>query len=250
MMEWGTMRPKSETVTTLQRPITGKTDIRLPGPLVIRILIWFLLFLLCPLSVTAAWLSFQIEVIGCKTSAIGARAFEVERRRVQFVDRVLHRLETAERRESDPWLRDDIRIAWITTLYASQGNSQPHIDATYRVLGVHPDNVWPAICARRAALLGRAVPIPHNKKQPMAANREGDAPQKTCAYGAAGNTSSTVPRADECRFSTGSSCRTETKREARRIRTTEFGLHDAPPAAVAAAADKKPCATVRGKQVA
>jgi len=71
-------------------------------------------------------------------------------------ERVLVRLETAERKESDPWLRDDIRIAWITVLYASRGNPQPHIDATYQVLGIHPDKVWPAICARRAALLGSA----------------------------------------------------------------------------------------------
>jgi hypothetical protein len=199
---------------------------------------------------------------------------------VDLAERVLARLEAAERKESDVWLRDDIRIAWITTLYASRGNPQPHIDATYRVLGIHPDKVWPAICARRAAILGRSfqtepvnssavsgvgsasVPydrtndIPHNKKQPMAANREGNAPQKTCAYGAAINSKpagtvepkgleSTASRVD----GTGSSCRTETKREARRIRTSEFGLNDAPSAGVAAPAfitpPKKPSKSVR-----
>lgn len=73
---------------------------------------------------------------------------------MQLTERVLVRLETAETKELDPWMRDDIRIAWITTLYASQGNPQPHVDATYRVLGLHPDKVWPAILARRDALLG------------------------------------------------------------------------------------------------
>lgn len=62
--------------------------------------------------------------------------------------------------------------------------------------------------------------IPHNKKRPLAESGEGDAAQKTCAYGPAENTS--APRA--CRFSTGASRSTETKREARRTLTSEFGL--------------------------
>ena len=37
---------------------------------------------------------------------------------------------------------------------ASRGNPQPHVEATYRVLGLHPDKVWPAIVAQRKALLG------------------------------------------------------------------------------------------------
>jgi hypothetical protein len=252
---------------------------------------------------------------------------------VDLAERVLARLEAAEQKESDVWLRDDIRIAWITTLYASRGNPQAHVDATYKVLGIHPDKVWPAICARRAALLGSESPcgetsqstahapvkasykvltlpqcassgqtastemtrglgmpeslagslsgsgrkqnseklikgsparvslnefidIPHNKKQPMAANREGNAPQKTCAYGAVNNSKpaeTSTPKGAEveaARFvDTGSSCRTETKREARRIRTSEFGLNDAPPAGVAAPAvitpPKKPSKSVR-----
>jgi hypothetical protein len=73
---------------------------------------------------------------------------------VTLAERVLRRLEAAEKKEPDPWLRDDIRIAWITILYASRGNQQPFVDATYQVLGLHPEKVWPAILARRAALLG------------------------------------------------------------------------------------------------
>ena len=74
---------------------------------------------------------------------------------MQLTERVLSHLERAEAKEPDAWMRDDYRIAWITTLYASQGNPQPHVDATYRVLGLHPDKVWPAILARRRALLGK-----------------------------------------------------------------------------------------------
>jgi len=68
--------------------------------------------------------------------------------------RVLSRLEQAELSELDPHLCDDIRIAWIVVLFASRGNSQPLIDASYYVLGLHPEKVWPAIQARRKALLG------------------------------------------------------------------------------------------------
>lgn len=328
-MEWRTNRADVTCDSPAPMSDNRYADIRLPGPLILRILLWLLTFLIFPVTGTAAQVSFKREVLGersalpvvqppqlffqspqgqpdnlgslessklalqvpqsldvsfiqsngchltnllhapysldlykheashsansshtsdiqteslfpafvkrwCKRHT--ADIWSLEWRAVPLAESVLCYLEVAEKKEFDPWLRDDIRIAWITVLEASRGNSQPHIDATYRVLGIHPDKVWPAIVARRKAILGRAVALPHNKKQPMAANREGNAPQKTCAYGAAGNTSSSAPRAEECRFSTGTSCSTETKREARRIRTSEFGLNDAPPAEVAASA--------------
>jgi hypothetical protein len=288
MMAWTTT---SRPDVTCDTPVT-MSDNRysapvLPGPLFVRIALWIAICCLFPLSVTAATVSFNLEVLGrIPNAALPPGAC------VHLSEQVLVYLEKCERKESDPWLRDDIRIAWITTLYASRGNPQPHIDATYKVLGIHPDRVWPAICARRAALLGESChpiamtqsvhsetsatstvqicskmmkmtrpsaeiaarpsakpdqtvaasnaianakfsdcqsenDLPHNKKQPMAANRDGNAPQKTCAYGA------------ETDHLTGSSCRTETKREARRIRTSEFGRNDAPPAGVAAPADKQ-----------
>lgn len=150
MMEWRTARPESDVTAPASHPITGKTDIQLPGPFLVRILLWCLVFVAFPVSVTAASLSFKIEVLGC----IPYAALPAERS-MTLAERVLLRLEKAEQRESDVWLRDDIRIAWITVLEASRGNSQPHIDATYRVLGLHPDKVWQAILDRRAALLGR-----------------------------------------------------------------------------------------------
>ncbi len=229
MMEWRTGRPVSNVTGMASRPITGITDIVLPGPFPIRILLWLLIFATFPLSVTAARLSFNLEVRGRTPYA----ALPPECR-VDLSERVLARLEKAEQKEFDPSFRDDIRIAWITTLYASQGNPQAHIDATYRVLGKHPDKVWPAILAQREALLGPEF-LPHNKKQPMAANRDGDAPQKTCAYGAQ-KVSLVGLKRDEL---TGSSCRTVTKHEARRIRTSEFG-HNATPAGVAAPAANTP----------
>lgn len=69
--------------------------------------------------------------------------------------RVLFRLERAEEGESNPHLRDDYRIAWITLLNAARGYSRPHISAWYTVLGLHPDKVWPAMVERRKALLGQ-----------------------------------------------------------------------------------------------
>lgn len=68
--------------------------------------------------------------------------------------RVMLRLEQAEKEEINPHLRDDIRIAWITVLGAMRDEPQPHVLATYRVLGLHPDKVWPAIVARRRKNLG------------------------------------------------------------------------------------------------
>ena len=152
-MAWATTRPDVTCDAPSPCPIQQvKTDIFLPGPLLIRILLWLLVFAVFPLSVTATTLSFRIEVLGRIPYAAlppGSTAS------VELSERVLARLEKAERQESDPWLRDDIRIAWISVLEASRGNPQPHVDDTYRVLGIHPDKVWPAILARREALLGK-----------------------------------------------------------------------------------------------
>ena len=73
-----------------------------------------------------------------------------------FTRRILFRLEQAEWRESNPHFQDDYRIAWITVLRAARGEPIPHLTATYAVLGLHPSKVWPAIVARRKALLGSA----------------------------------------------------------------------------------------------
>ena len=199
---------------------------RVTSCLTARLLIWVFVSTIFPLPTWATtFYSFRVEVLrGISTEALP------QERCVTLAERVLARLEQAEQREIDPWLRDDIRIAWIATLYASQGNPQPIVDATYRVLGLHPSKVWPAILARREALLGPES-IPHKQKKPMAVSRDGDAPQKTCAYGAQESKLAAQKRRDL----TGTSCSTETKREARRTHTSEFG-HDAPPAGVAAPA--------------
>ena len=67
--------------------------------------------------------------------------------------RILFHLERAEEHETNPHLQDDCRIAWITVLNAASGVPDPHVRATYAVLGLHPDKVWPAIEARRRAML-------------------------------------------------------------------------------------------------
>jgi hypothetical protein len=72
-----------------------------------------------------------------------------------LVGRVLSRLSAAEAEEIDPWLRDDLRIARLTVAYAATGEAvgcSPDVLASYMVLGLHPEKVWPAIQARRMAL--------------------------------------------------------------------------------------------------
>src|SRR5579871_4708639 len=66
---------------------------------------------------------------------------------------VLDYLWQQELKEHDPWVRDDLRISWITVLNASRGHLQPFVDATYCVLGLHPSKVYSAILARQRALL-------------------------------------------------------------------------------------------------
>lgn len=153
---------------------TGTGISLFPGPLFVRILLWAVVLALCPLSVTAARLSFKIEVLGCKTLGLGQKV-EVAPR-VTLAQRVLVRLEDAEKHEPDPWLRDDIRIAWITVLEADRGSSQPHIDATYRVLGCHPDAVFPNIVARRQTILGASYesffPEASSPKKPVESVRD------------------------------------------------------------------------------
>jgi hypothetical protein len=71
-----------------------------------------------------------------------------------LVHRILSRLASAEAKEPDPWLRDDIRIARLTVVHAARGDAvgcSPHVLSSYEVLGLHPDKVWPAIQARKEA---------------------------------------------------------------------------------------------------
>jgi hypothetical protein len=71
-----------------------------------------------------------------------------------LVRRILSRLEDAEAHEVNPHLQTDYRISWITVLRASRGELGAHRSASYAVLGLHPEKVWPAIVARRKAQLG------------------------------------------------------------------------------------------------
>ncbi|MGH9496010.1 MAG: hypothetical protein ACRD3B_13505 [Candidatus Sulfotelmatobacter sp.] len=86
--------------------------------------------------------------------------------------RILSRLADALDQEPDPWLRDDLKIAKLTVLYAASGEAvecSPDVLASYEVLGVYPEKVWPKILARRKALgfeeISGAAPVP--KKPPQ-----------------------------------------------------------------------------------
>ena len=71
--------------------------------------------------------------------------------------RILARLEQAERAELNPHLQTDYRIAWLTVFYAWRGEAvecSPHVLATYKILHMHPDKVWPSIEEKRREQLG------------------------------------------------------------------------------------------------
>jgi hypothetical protein len=67
---------------------------------------------------------------------------------------ILDYLSWAKSQEEDPWLQDDLQIAWLTVLWASRGHAHPDVLATQLTLGLAPDKVWPEIVARRRAKLG------------------------------------------------------------------------------------------------
>jgi len=102
---------------------------------------------------------------------------------VKLTDRVLLRLEHAEKKEIDPWLRDDIRIAWLTVLWSARGvpawswhrDASPYVAATYQVLHCAPDQVWSRIVAQRRATLGSEYSSwyaePSSPKKPSASER-------------------------------------------------------------------------------
>lgn len=71
-----------------------------------------------------------------------------------FVSRVLDRLVDAEAREPNSHFQDDYRICRIAVANAARGDPLPFLAATYVVIGLHPDKVWPAVVARRKAMLG------------------------------------------------------------------------------------------------
>lgn len=73
----------------------------------------------------------------------------------QVIEDILDYLRSAENAELDPWICDDLRIAWLTVLYAAQNYPHPFVAAEYKVLGCHPDRLQELLTERRKALLGR-----------------------------------------------------------------------------------------------
>ena len=90
-------------------------------------------------------------------------------------DRILDRLDEAERAEPDIHLRTDYRQAWVCVRLASRGEAQPFVESSYRIYGMHPDKVWPHILATRKAKLGEEFRNWHD----AAGNRKPDIPKKT-----------------------------------------------------------------------
>jgi hypothetical protein len=89
--------------------------------------------------------------------ALPERAFSMPRNALS--ERVLAYLDQAKWEQINgngmEWY-DDYAIAYLTVLYAVENPSifSPHVWATYSVLGLRPEQVWPAIIERRKAKLG------------------------------------------------------------------------------------------------
>jgi hypothetical protein len=83
---------------------------------------------------------------------------------ISLFSRILSRLEQAELCELNPHFRDDYRISWITVLKAWRGSPEPHVLATYAVLGLHPDLVWDRVVDRRRKLLGAEYPVWYDER--------------------------------------------------------------------------------------
>ena len=138
--------------------------------LLARLVIGFVTLAIYPVPQSMLSWALRVEVHATIQSEAPERitlaALPQERPGVELTERVLLRLEKAEKKEIDPWYRDDIRIAWITTRWAQSGvpewswhrSSSPFIAATYQVLRCHPDEVWPRIVAARQAKLGVLYP--------------------------------------------------------------------------------------------
>lgn len=103
-----------------------------------------------------------------------------------FSNRVLCYLERAEASEENPHHQCDMRIAWITVRLADRGHPAPHVEASIRVLGLHPEKVWPSLVARRRAQLGPhyeefwGVDFPPKKPAQSVGTARGE-PRKTIA---------------------------------------------------------------------
>jgi hypothetical protein len=91
-----------------------------------------------------------------------------------LLNRMLAHLALAEAKENNPHFRDDIRIAWLTCQWAFDGVLEPHVAASYRVLGVHPNLVWDKLTERRQVLLGDEYPDWYD----AAGNMRPDVPKK------------------------------------------------------------------------
>lgn len=66
-------------------------------------------------------------------------------------EHVLSYLADAESREPLVWLRDDIRIAWLTVLACAEGKADPWRYAFWMYLGAVPEKIIPQLVARAEA---------------------------------------------------------------------------------------------------
>jgi hypothetical protein len=140
-----------------------------------RFVLWLVTLALFPVPVTLLPRSFELEVLQCITFDALPQERPLIDAEQEWTERVLVYLESAEKKEIDPWLRDDYRIAWITAKWSQHGvpdwswhrDSPPYVAATYQVLHCHPEEVWPRIVSQRKEKLGALYETVWSERKPM-----------------------------------------------------------------------------------
>lgn len=170
MITWNANRSENPhvtcDVTSDKYQVLCKTS-ELPGPLFLRICLWIVIFAVFPLSVTTAWHSFRLEVLGHTISgAVLPCGNDGTETLAEPHDGILRYLESAEAKEVNRSYQADYRIAYLAVSWCARGipessyhRESPHCAATWAVLKCAPDDVWRNICLERKQQLGSAYSL-------------------------------------------------------------------------------------------
>jgi hypothetical protein len=128
----------------------------------------------CEISSLSDASRFETVALPPKPSPFALEWLISPKTKITLHERIMARLIQAEAHETDIWLRQDYRQAFICVSLAAKGNTEPFLVSSYQVYGIHPDKVWPKILWNRAAKLGREF----SEWWDTAGNRKPDLPKK------------------------------------------------------------------------
>jgi hypothetical protein len=132
----------------------------------------------CEISSLSDAARFQTVALPPKPSPFALEWLISPKTKITLHERIMARLIQAEAHETDIWLRQDYRQAFICVSLAAKGNTEPFVVASYQVYGIHPDKVWPKILWNRQARLGREFPNWYDASGMM----KPDLPKKPSTY--------------------------------------------------------------------